>query len=169
MQLVVWIVPRPRTLAGLHAGRLRASRSRTLLPLVACALHLAGCGGSDQPYRKPTVPVTGQVLVDGQPPSSPIKVMCHDEKGMDQEHPSVSWCMTGDDGKFALSTYEAGDGVPPGSYVLTFEWGQLNMFSMQYGGPDKLKGRYSDPKQSQVRVTAGEEPVDLGRIELTTK
>jgi hypothetical protein len=49
-------------------------------------------------------------------------------------------------------------------------WGELNLFSMQYGGPDKLKGRYNDPKKSQIRCKVEKgKPADLGRIELSTK
>jgi hypothetical protein len=88
---------------------------------------------------------------------------------MNEENPTISSAFTDKQGKFSISTYEQADGVPVGSYVLTFEWGQWNMMSMQYGGPDKLNGKYSDPKTSEVRfeVKAGE-PTDLGTIKLTT-
>jgi hypothetical protein len=128
-----------------------------------------GCGGSDAPYRKETFPVNGQVVVDGVPPSSPVSIVCHDVKGMDQQHPSVSQTMTGAEGRFEVSTYETGDGVPAGDYALTFEWGQINLVSMQYGGPDKLGGRYSDPTKSEFRFKVTDGPVDLGRLELKTK
>lgn len=133
-------------------------------------LAAAGCGEPKMGNRKETAPVVGQVLVDGAPPSSAVKVMCHPVDGIDKENPSVSWCMTGKDGKFEISTYEAGDGVPPGDYKLTFLWGTMNVVSMSYGGPDKLGGRYDDPEESEFAFTvrAGE-PVDLGQLQLTTK
>lgn len=61
--------------------------------------------------------------------------------------------------------------MPPGEYVLTFSWREFNTFSMSYSGPDKLNGRYNDPQQSEFRLTveSGDEPIDLGRIELTTE
>ncbi len=137
---------------------------------VLLMLQVTGCGGKDEPYRKPTAKVTGQVTVDGKAPTDAIKVMCHPVDGMDQEHPSVSQCMTGDQGKFEISTYQSGDGVPEGEYVLTFLYGQLNLVSMNYGGPDKLKGRYSDPSKSEWRLSVkGSTPVDLGVIALTTQ
>ena len=134
------------------------------------ALEAVGCGEPQMGNRKETAPVVGQIVVDGAPPSSPIKVMCHPVNGMDQENPSVSWCMTGEDSKFEISTYEAGDGVPPGDYKLTFLWGTMNVVSMSYGGPDKLGGRYDDPEESEFEFTvqAGE-PLDLGQLQLTTK
>lgn len=148
-----------------HSRRWRSAAWLFAVPLLA----LSGCG-SDEPYRKETVTVQGQVHVDGQPPDSPISVQCHDVNGLDQEHPTFSQAMTDTEGRFTISTYESGDGVPPGSYALTFEWGQLNLMSGQYGGPDKLKGRYSDPQTSPFRfqVESGE-PLDLGRLELVTK
>jgi hypothetical protein len=136
---------------------------------VAASAALSGCGKKDEPHRKPTFPVTGQVVVDGKSPGEAIKIECHPVGGMDQEHPSVSQTMTAPDGKFEIATYETGDGVPQGEYVLTFMWGKMNLISMSYGGPDKLNNRYSDPKQSEFKFKVEDKPVDLGRIELTTK
>lgn len=138
---------------------------------VVLLLALTSCSSDDEPYRKETIPVKGQVVVDGQPPGSPLQIFCNEANGMDTEHPSVTQAISAEDGTFSLSTYENGDGVPPGDYVLTFQWQQFNTFSMSYGGPDKLNDRYSDPATSQVKlkVESGSEPVDLGKIELTTK
>lgn len=140
-----------------------------LLAMLPCLI--ASCGGDEEPFRKETIPVTGQIVVDGQPPGAPLQVYCHAANGMDTEHPSVTEAITAEDGTFALSTYETGDGVPPGQYTLTVKWQQFNTFSMGYGGPDKLNDRYSDPNTSELTlsVESGDEPVDLGKIELTTK
>lgn len=134
----------------------------------ACAFVFSGCSG-DEPFRKETYPVTGQVFVDGKPASG-VAVKLFDVNGVDKEHPTFSQGMTDDEGRFAISTYEAADGVPVGEYVVTFEWGEMNMFTMQYGGPDKLKKKYSNPQKSQFRITVKEgEPTDMGRIDLTAK
>jgi len=135
----------------------------------ACfCLLLCSCG-EKVPDRKETFPVTGEVYVDGQP-AAQLKVGCYDVNGIDSESPTVSSGMTDEQGKFEISTYASGDGVPEGEYVLTFLWGKLNLISKSYGGPDKLKGRYLDPQKSKHRfkVEAGK-PTDLGRIELSTK
>ena len=69
-----------------------------------------------------------------------------------------------------ISTYNAGDGVPPGEYTLTFAWQEFNLLSRQYSGPDKLKQRYSDPANSTFKITVKEgEELDMGIIALTTK
>jgi hypothetical protein len=137
---------------------------------VAVLASIAGCG-EEQPYRKPTSTVTGQVFVDGEPVpvATPLKVECHPLNGLDTEHPTFSSSLTGEDGKFSISTYESGDGVPPGEYVLTFMWGKMNLISPSYGGPDKLNGKYDDPEKSEHVLTVVEGlPTDLGRIDLTT-
>jgi hypothetical protein len=147
------------------------SRCRRTLPILAALMLVSGCGKKDEPFRKETIQVTGQILVDGQPPGSPIQISCHDLNGMDQEHPSVSQANSESDGQFVISTYEAGDGVPPGDYALTFTWGEFNMVSMSFGGADKLNKRYNEVGKSEVRfqVKSGDKPLDLGTIELSTK
>jgi len=131
------------------------------------ALVVSACK-EETGFRKETFPLTGEVYVDGKPASG-VQVTLHDVKGMDREHPTASQAMTDENGKFAVSTYELSDGVPEGEYVLTFMWGEMNLLSMQYGGPDKLKGRYSDPKKSTQRVQVQKgTPPNVGRIELTT-
>jgi hypothetical protein len=138
---------------------------------MAALLFLPACG-KDPQYSKATYPVTGLVTVDGAPPGSPVKVHCHSANGIDTKDPTLSSALTDNEGRFHLSTYETGDGVPEGDYLLTFEWGQMNLISMRYGGPDKLKGRYKDPQKSEHKfsVTAQQEgPLDLGTIPLTTK
>ncbi len=89
---------------------------------------------------------------------------------MDVEHPSVSRTEADGEGNFKLATYEAGDGVPAGDYVLTFVMQEFNLMSREYSGPDQLGGRYADPKTSEVKITVKDgEPTDLGVIELKTK
>jgi hypothetical protein len=136
--------------------------------LAVVLVVFASCSRSD-PNRKETFPVTGELYVDGKPAPT-VQVALHDVNGMDPKQPTFSMTYTGDDGKFALSTYDEGDGVPAGEYTVTFMWGRLNTFNMHYGGPDKLKGKYNDPEKSpfKVKVEQGK-PADLGRIELTTK
>jgi len=92
--------------------------------------------------------------------------MLTDTSGMDTAKPTVSSTVTKEGGTFSVSTYDEADGVPPGEYVLTFAWGEYNVFSRSYEA-DKLKKRYVDPKKSEFRLTVVEgQPVDMGRIDL---
>lgn len=143
------------------------SYGRTRLILGAVALILAGCA-DEGPARKATYPVTGEVLVDGKP-ASQVQVILHDLNGMDEQQPTISSTFTDDAGKFSVSTYEQGDGAPEGEYAVTFFWGQLNLVSMQYGGPDKLKNKYDDPKTTPFRIKVEKgKPADMGKVELKT-
>jgi hypothetical protein len=143
------------------------ARARLVISLVA-ALALASCYDSEL-ARKETFPVTGQVLVDGKPAAN-IQVTMHDVNGIDQEQPTFSSAFTDEQGRFALSTYEQGDGVPAGEYVVTFYWGELNLVSMQFGGPDKLKNKYNDKSNSPFRIKVEKgKPADMGQLELTTR
>lgn len=142
---------------------------RSFIAGLLCVLCLSACK-EESSNRKATYPLTGQVYVDGVAPDSAIAVKCLHVKGIVKSNPTVSSAFTEEDGKFAISTYEKGDGIPPGDYILTFYWGKRNVISTSYGGPDKLKGRYKDPKKSEFKVTVVEgEPTDLGRIDLKTK
>jgi len=141
---------------------------RALWLLGLCVL-LCSCKESKPAGWKETFPVKGEVYVDGKPASG-LQVTCTDASATDTKTPAAPPALTTEDGKFELSSYKAGDGVPVGDYALTFIWGKINLMSMSYSGPDKLNGRYTDPKQSKNRFKVEKgKPTDLGRIELTTK
>jgi hypothetical protein len=69
-------------------------------------------------------------------------------------------------GKFSLSTYVDGDGIPYGKYVLEFKW-----FEQRLSGEfDKFGGKYSDPDSPLLmKITVEKGPdIDLGEVKLTT-
>lgn len=134
-------------------------------------LTLSLCACSDErDYGKETFPVTGKVQLDGQP-GAMISVTLTDVNGFDAAAavPAIPKAVTMDDGTFAISTFEAGDGAPAGEYTATFVLGERQGLSINTDN-DKLKGKYSDPEKSEFKVTVKEgEPTDMGTIELTTK
>lgn len=143
--------------------------SARFVSCLALLVLLQSVGCDANPDRKRTYPVSGTVLVDGAPAAN-LAVRAHPTGGMDQNDPTVSSAFTDTAGKFTFSTFETGDGIPEGEYKLTFEWGEMNLMSMQYGGPDKLKNRYKDPGKSETVIKVGpQQPEDLGNINLTTK
>jgi hypothetical protein len=129
---------------------------------------LYGCSGGERDIGieiEPTVQVTGKVLVDGEAPEMPIRIKAHLVGNADKNR--VTAGATGEGGAFELSTYNKGDGIPPGEYKLTFV-----SPSMNFGGigtrTDALGGQYSAPLNSQftVTVTESDETQDLGVFEL---
>jgi hypothetical protein len=135
------------------------------LLVVAVSLSLCSCSSKERPRQK-TYPVTGKVTVDGKAVAH-LTVVANAKQVADSKYPTIPQGDTKEDGGFALSTYEPGDGVAPGEYTLTFKWQELQ--GLIHGGPDKLKGRYGDPAKSKHQVTVDKGPKDLGTIELTTK
>lgn len=135
------------------------------------AIFVAGCSSRD-PTWKETVPVKGALTVDGKAEMGVevrlTSVALAAKEGFAAE-PLPSKAMTDAAGAFALSTYEIGDGAPPGEYVVTFAWPTMNMITLQYEG-DRFNGKYSDEKtaEKRIKVESGK-PLDLGRIELTTE
>lgn len=134
--------------------------------LCVAVMSVAGCGGEPRGGpRVDTYPITGTVLVDGEPAAT-LQVKCHPSGDIGVATSVAS--LTDPEGKFSISTYEHGDGAPEGEYKLTFIWGQYGFNG--YAGPDKLNERYTDPEESKHIVTVKKgEKNDLGTIELTTK
>jgi 5-hydroxyisourate hydrolase-like protein (transthyretin family) len=99
--------------------------------------------------------------VDGEPAAS-LEIECVPESDAELKRPVIS--VTDAEGKFSIGTYESGDGLPEGTYVLVFRWVELGI-----GATDKLKGAYADPKKSEFKVTvAAGETNDLGEIALSS-
>ncbi|HLJ12600.1 MAG TPA: hypothetical protein VKU82_15505 [Planctomycetaceae bacterium] len=137
--------------------------------MAAAVLSLSSCGKNAEPPHRETFPVTGEVEVDGSP-AADVAVTFTDVKGFDAKNPILSSAYTDKEGKFKISTFKEGDGVPEGEYVLTFEWCARNAFTGVYGGPDKFKGRYNDPKISPFKVTVKKGvPNEHLKIGLVTK
>jgi hypothetical protein len=133
---------------------LRLRRSALLALVVVLVLPSCGKG------RKPVYPASGQVFVNGKPPPD-LFVMLHPVDESDPER-TVPYAQADEKGHFKLSTYESGDGAPAGKYVVVFHWRERSgLMKKNFDGPDRLKGRYYDPKESQFRVTIVAGPNEL--------
>jgi hypothetical protein len=55
------------------------------------------------------------------------------------------------DGSFVVTSYQSGDGAPPGDYAVTVQWFQIDKEGNV--GPNVLPPEYANPKSSPVRVT----------------
>src|SRR5687768_8776191 len=101
-------------------------RSAQSMGLAVLCLSLCSCTKDESidlvNSNKETFPVSGQVHVDGRP-ANKVFATCHNVKELDQENVHRTLALTDETGKLEFSTYQSGDGVPEGEYVLTFEWG----------------------------------------------
>lgn len=136
--------------------------------VVITALSISGCGPK-YANEKAVYKIQGTVIVDGIPVPD-IQVAFHDVAGPDNKQPTYPQGFTNAEGKLRISTYAEGDGAPAGEYKVTFKWQEYNLISRSFGGEDKLKKRYADPKTTPITIKLGEgQPNDLGTVQLTTK
>jgi len=136
-----------------------------------CALIVlllsVGCGGNELPGgpRLETHSVTGVVQIDGTPTEN-VEVTCYPDADLSGiKYPVVG--VTNKEGVFSLTTYNTGDGLPEGTYSLTFKWFEA---VMTLAPPkDLLKGAYTDLNNSQHKITVvkGKE-TEVGIIELSS-
>lgn len=136
------------------------------LPLfagLAAALSLIGCGSSEP--RVPVVSVTGKISFQGQVPAG-AQVVLH-PVATAAESNVVPSATVKEDGTFAISAYDQGDGAPPGEYVATVEWFRLVATEGGGGrGPNVLPAAYASPATSPIRVTVKTESTQLPPIEI---
>jgi hypothetical protein len=123
----------------------------------ACCLVAAGCTkqqstanrikqAAESSGIKPLTvfPLAGTVTVDNQPPALKSKkwvlvVMAYDASKPDQPASNQLYVSARADGSF-----DFGDGLPPGKYVMLFAQLQKNK-KRGAAGPDALKNLYNDP------------------------
>jgi hypothetical protein len=130
---------------------------------------------SEEMQHKPLIKFSGRVTVDGQPPKKDCKlfVIFNDPAHLDENSKGTLpkyYEGCDDDGKFNFSTYDKGDGVPFGKYVVTFVELRRKKIapskeasggvkppsasrraggpSTRFLGPDELRGIYSDPEKN---------------------
>jgi hypothetical protein len=123
-----------------------------LTALSACAS--SGCGDG----RAPTFPVSGQVLVNGKPAEGAFVVFHPKDGGEKEKNVPRPYATTNAEGKFQLTTYEEEDGAPAGNYRVSVVWRPVPKSRLEAEGPDKLKGKYSNPATSGLDAEISKAP-----------
>src|SRR5437763_3743016 len=121
-------------------GLLRGGMTMRRLSGLCCCLCLASCSSKDYGDHPP-YPVSGQVLVNGQPANG-ARVVFHHLDGWGEKS-IVPQAVTGEDGRFVLSTYGTGDGAPAGDYRVVVAWPAYRRG--RNVGPDRLMGKFAKP------------------------
>jgi hypothetical protein len=144
---------------------LRSVSLRRLTLLAALLATLPSCGNG----RKACYRVSGELFVDGKPAPDAF-IYLHPVDGSEDPKSVRPFGQADENGAFALSSYVTGDGAPAGEYIVTFDWRERSgMFKQNFDGPDRLKGKYRDPKTSQFQLTIKKKENQLPRYDLTTK
>src|SRR5262245_51088003 len=103
----IWKVLIVRALVGL-SSRMNHPGNLAVSTLVAVGIALTGCSNSSRPA---TYPVTGTVTLQGKPVAGAAVTFV--PTGDEGEAASA---ITDSEGKYALTTWQAGDGARPGEY-----------------------------------------------------
>jgi hypothetical protein len=119
------------------------------------SLIVASLGCSDQDNdRIAAYPVTGKVLVKGQPADGASIIFYSQSPAPEGKKMPVPAGSTDANGSFQLTSYESGDGAPATDYNVAIIWPEppppnaIGVFEPQ----DRLRGRYANP-QTAVRAS----------------
>jgi len=137
----------------------RSTRRWAVLGLTSLLLlGQAGCSKKGNADQKQTFPVSGSVLVNGEPLADAL-VAFHPLHSNDP-NPVRSFARTRADGSFQVSTYSLHDGAPSGRYAITI------IKQDDHDGMHLLPPRYADPAQSgfKVEIIEGVNTIDPLRL-----
>jgi hypothetical protein len=126
----------------------------------ALALTAASCG-SNQLY-----PVSGKVTYKGAPAAG--AAVFFQRQGGDHMNDHLIMGIVKEDGSFELVCGSLGKGAPPGNYDVLIEWKQITGRNRgrPQRGPDRLQGRYADPKTPRLQATVKAQRNELTPFEL---
>jgi len=121
------------------------------LIIASCAVTGLSCSSGLQP-------VSGQVLLKGQPIKGAV-VTLHPKNAVTDTKAQRPSGITDERGRFALGTGKE-NGAAPGEYVVTILWLQQPPASAKPRGTepppdatDQFQGRYADVKNSKLVIT----------------
>ena len=126
--------------------------------MVASLLILLLPACTDEPDHPPLHPVEGSVTWRGEPAEG-ATVILHPQVPNDTSEPRPNGQVAAD-GTFQLGTYGTADGAPVGSYGVTIEWPEPGK-PLEGPGPDRLRGRYANPRKPEWTIEVKEGPNQL--------
>ncbi len=147
---------------------------RTFVAVLAISTTL-GCGRKESSGPLRLIPVKGMVTVKGRAALGAI-VTLYAVSGPAVGTGVYPHGIADETGQFALTTYTADDGAPVGEYQITVVWPdsefqpktveQIDAVMSGDDPPDKLGGRYGNPKQSRLTAEILENTTELPDLEL---
>ena len=136
--------------------------------VVACAAALSSCGR--QASQMPLFPTTGELFVGGEPAAGArLAFRPIGDESTERWPAGYPRAVVDGAGKFAVETYEPGDGCPAGEYAVLVTWpvtvpGAEN--SEEAETVDRLRGRFATAETSTLKAKVETRPTQLGRYEL---
>jgi len=123
-----------------------------LIPVVALAAVLVGCGSEGRPK---TAPVSGRAVVNGKAVEG-LSLAFHP---INQPNNTVAGtARTRADGAFEVTSFLPSDGAPPGEYAVTVIWPDryVTEGGQEYPVGDRLNGAYAKKDSTPLKVTIRE-------------
>lgn len=143
-------------------------RTALLVTILCLPLALAsGCGRS-KGDRVTVYPVTGKVLVNGQPAEGVNVIYYAEGSAPEGIRMPVPADVTDTNGVYELTSYVQGDGAPAGSYKVAAVWDEKPPanFSGVFEPKDRLQGRYASPDKSTLKAEVPEGGGEIPAFEL---
>jgi len=127
----------------------------------ALSLLCSSCGKNN------LYPVDGKLSCNGAPAAG-AAVFFRRQGGDPMNEPSIMG-ITQEDGTFELVCGSLGKGAPPGDYDVLIEWREGSGHNRGFAKrvPDKLKGRYADPRHPLLHVTLEAQSNHLSPFEIS--
>jgi hypothetical protein len=135
---------RQTRLARWRSRRINVHRRQGIL--LCTVLGFLGCS-SDQWAE--VFPVSGVVKYDGQIPVG-AQIVLHPVAAAASDAVAPTGRVKAD-GSFVITSYQAGDGAPPGDYVVTIQWYKIEKDGVV--GPNVIPDQYVSPKTSPIKVS----------------
>jgi hypothetical protein len=110
-------------------------------------------------------PSSGKVFFKGKPAEGAQVTLIP----LDDNDAKTPWpgAQVRRNGAFRLSTYASYDGAPAGHYAVTIIYRSPEQkVDDENRGPDLLRGKYSDPKTTPLRIEIEERTNELGPFNL---
>lgn len=123
------------------------------------ALLVLGCGSASE--RQPVFPVAGRLTFQGQPMAGAM--LTFHPLGDTGPRALRAQATADGEGKYRMTTYTTGDGVPPGEYAVTLYWPGKRTAKPRPGEeeddmpPDRLQRAYTTPATTKLRATVREQ------------
>jgi hypothetical protein len=126
-------------------------RYSSLVILSVAIVWLAGCGGGDRPK---TIPISGRVTIDGQPPGEVGRLHFTPTQAAEGYSKRPAGGAFTADGTYRVMSWEPDDGLVPGHYTVSLMPGDLSKTA--------IPPKYRESGTSGLEVDV---PADEDRIE----
>lgn len=111
-------------------------------------------------------PVRGKATYKGEPAAGAFVYLVRPNTAAGDDSSIMG--VVDEDGTFRMVCDAKGDGAPPGSYAVLIKWPAAGRNkSLANKVPDRLQGRYADPKNPRWRAEVKAGTNDLPPFELT--